>query len=869
MTNSFQSTAFQPQASTVDTFVAPPQYEPISDIENLSKILSEINPNIQKFIGSKLENAADKERQLAAFNAQQAYNKQKNNKVFQNEYKSKIKSIRQTLGDDVADSVTTNSIIYKNAYEDAWSKLVGSGLSTNLDNAYDKDQINGKPIYSYPWESVEVQTWLQNTLSKDAALLESVEYNNFQDNFLPQQDKAIKSLYKTHQKDRSAYRIDNHVSNAAPIIVDAFHNFENSKFSLPISGEEFVDEEKLLTSDVLIQSYEQNTNTLGLSSTEMTRVNKAREDAVVDLARRRSIKLIEEGNSDEVTSELETILQFANRIPTGRDGQNRLASTPGFTEKISKLRIELRKYDKNYRELQQLISDDKTDTDLMQLIGSFPEIRTQENIDAWNEKKNEFLRQNPTFEKDLNTITQAYGRSALDASNDLFVQTMTGELGGTKRAMALKWQQWFNGTPQTDPFAKVLKQGLNAVDDYFQGSSRDIDDYISEGQKLINGYIKRDKNSGFYVDGTDGVRVDVNFWWRNKIIDLYRKKRKELGRRPERDDIEQEFRDLIPDIEPYVRKQLKENNLEGYINAGLKDPEDEKPKPVDGIPFGSVDLNAGEKIDVKQDSLMKAITKINNSKTKQNKSKLPTNIPKTPREQFLQDQKVDPSFISETDEQTAKDIIEKEDADDKQTKIQVRKGDTLYSLSQLYDTTVEKIKELNNKVTDNIDIGEELIMPTITRLVNTVGDAVIPEDQTKPVKRSVLDEIDVTKPFSYDSLYRLAMEVGFPPEDARIMAAIALAESKGDAQIDTVASGTDPNKENEFSLGLWQINVIKEFQAERFPLFNIKSPQELYNPLTNAKAAFILYSRRKPEERFDDWSTYLDGSYKKFLPKAK
>ena len=207
-----------------------------------------------------------------------------------------------------------------------------------------------------------------------------------------------------------------------------------------------------------------------------------------------------------------------------------------------------------------------------------------------------------------------------------------------------------------------------------------------------------------------------------------------------------------------------------------------------------------------------------------------------------------------------------EDTDDEPIKVQVRKGDTLFGLSQLYNTTVEKIKELNNKVTDNIDIGEELIMPTITRLVNTVGDAVVPKEDLK--NRSVLEEIDVTKPFSYDSLYRLAMEVGFPPEDARIMAAIALAESKGDAQIDTVASGTDPNKENEFSLGLWQINVIKEFQAERFPLFNIKSPQELYNPLTNAKAAFILYSRRKPKERFDDWSTYTDGTYKDFLPKT-
>ena len=63
---------------------------------------------------------------------------------------------------------------------------------------------------------------------------------------------------------------------------------------------------------------------------------------------------------------------------------------------------------------------------------------------------------------------------------------------------------------------------------------------------------------------------------------------------------------------------------------------------------------------------------------------------------------------------------------------------------------------------------------------------------------SVLDEIDITQPFTFNSLYRLALEVGFPPEDARIAAAIALAESTGRAAIDTVQSGLDPNKENEF-----------------------------------------------------------------------
>ena len=148
--------------------------------------------------------------------------------------------------------------------------------------------------------------------------------------------------------------------------------------------------------------------------------------------------------------------------------------------------------------------------------------------------------------------------------------------------------------------------------------------------------------------------------------------------------------------------------------------------------------------------------------------------------------------------------------------------------------------------------------------INTIGDALVPESDLQ--NPSVLEEIDVTKPFTFNSLERLSQEVGFPPKDAKIAAAIALAESDGNAQIDTVKSGLDPNKEKEFSLGLWQINVMKEYQKERFPLFNIKQESELYNPLTNAKAAKILYDRAGGS--FEDWSTYTSGKYKDYLPKT-
>jgi murein DD-endopeptidase MepM/ murein hydrolase activator NlpD len=848
MTSSYQSTSFQSSAGPVDTFVRQSTVPLIEEdgFSQLTKALSAVNPILDMYMDRHIKKVQDQ----AAVNAYDQYNEEVDDTAFQTEYKNQIKSIRKTLGNDAADSVTTNSFVYKNAYESSMSQLVGSGISTNLDNAYNNDLIDGKPIYSYAWESSEVQNWLQESMSKEVTLLEKIGYKNFEKNFIPQQDKAIRSLYKTFKKDRSEYRIDNHVANAAPIIYEAFHNYEDSNFNLPITGAAVVDEEKIIISDTLIKSFEMNTNTLGLSSAQMKSVNVAREEAVIDLARTRGMNLIKEGATDELTTELENVLEFANRIPTGRDGQIKLGDTSSFKKKAYALTKELNNYDKDIRIRNKLLEENAVDNQLTGLIGSFPEDESVEKIEAWQEKKNLFLREYPEYAKELNTVTKAYGTSDIDAANDLFVQTMTGELGGTKTAMALQWNKWFNGTPQTEPFSKLLKEGINAVDDFFQGSSRDIDDFISDGQTLINGYIKKDEKSGFYINGTDAVRVDVNYWWRNKIIDLYKTKRKELGRKPEREEIEPEFRTLIDTIKLKVQTELTKSNLADFINSGLLPESNVNLDP----PTPSVTTPPSTD---KKDPLVKAIENI----------KLPSNIPKSPRDQFLQDQKQnipagDASFASPI---TQADIDREKVLDQEEARSYlVQAGDTLTSIAESVGTTVSNIMEANNITNaDVITAGQELIMP----IVNTIGDAVVPESDL--TNRSVLEEIDITQPFTYDSLYRLALEVGFLPEDAQIMAAIALAESGGVAGIDTVQSGLDPNKENEFSLGLWQIDMQDTpgymVGTERRPKFKIKSNEELYNPLTNAKAAKIVFE----EQGFKAWTQYKNNEYKKFLPKPK
>lgn len=94
---------------------------------------------------------------------------------------------------------------------------------------------------------------------------------------------------------------------------------------------------------------------------------------------------------------------------------------------------------------------------------------------------------------------------------------------------------------------------------------------------------------------------------------------------------------------------------------------------------------------------------------------------------------------------------------------------------------------------------------------------------------------------------------GFQGADLVTAVAIALAESSGDPQ----ASG-----DNGTSYGLWQIHFTVHPE-----LLNGADPATLFDPQTNANAAYALYSRRG--NTFNDWSTYTVADKNGVLPYTK
>ncbi|MEW2498366.1 transglycosylase SLT domain-containing protein [Streptomyces nodosus] len=106
------------------------------------------------------------------------------------------------------------------------------------------------------------------------------------------------------------------------------------------------------------------------------------------------------------------------------------------------------------------------------------------------------------------------------------------------------------------------------------------------------------------------------------------------------------------------------------------------------------------------------------------------------------------------------------------------------------------------------------------------------------------------------SLMDILKKAGFKGEGLKMAYAIAMAESSGNARAHNGNAGTGDN-----SYGLFQINMLGGMGPERRKRYGLKSNDDLFDPLTNAKIAYAMSNGGKS---WGPWSTYGNGMYKKY-----
>lgn len=114
--------------------------------------------------------------------------------------------------------------------------------------------------------------------------------------------------------------------------------------------------------------------------------------------------------------------------------------------------------------------------------------------------------------------------------------------------------------------------------------------------------------------------------------------------------------------------------------------------------------------------------------------------------------------------------------------------------------------------------------------------------------------------YGVKELIALAKSAGFSDEESIKMSALAMAESGG-----IPTKRYNPKGSTEDSYGLWQINMDPEYRDYRLGIFGISSVEELYDPVTNVKAAKIIYDL----QGYDAWTTYGGKRYNDNLKDAR
>lgn len=109
--------------------------------------------------------------------------------------------------------------------------------------------------------------------------------------------------------------------------------------------------------------------------------------------------------------------------------------------------------------------------------------------------------------------------------------------------------------------------------------------------------------------------------------------------------------------------------------------------------------------------------------------------------------------------------------------------------------------------------------------------------------------------YTEEQITSLLRQAGFPESAIPTMVRIAQLESNNDSN----AFNDNPNT-GDLSYGLFQINMLGKMGPERRKWFGIKSNEELLDPLTNAKAAYKLWSSKEKSkgenQGFTHWTTY-------------
>ena len=732
MTNSFQSTAFRGSARPVDTFVAPPSVQPKTGIQSLAETLAAVNPNLQKFIGAKLEETVEQEKQKGLKIAIDQV-------LADGDLTSTVNKVRKKDGDDSARQLVGGSIFADRAYRTGISSLYSSQFNSVLQNDYYKHKVDSvdsqgnviqKSLREYSPNSPEFRSWLDNITKiqsdKIFDLGGEVDTTEFTTNIT----NAIVKINEIATENHNEFKVER-IKNLS---VDYLNK----------AAEDWLDGNRE-ESKIHITKFINETRKLGLTGSDATDIYNGLVDNIANI-----------GQYYVTTSDVETlddiddlIYGLGESIPYGNNNGN-LTQHPLWKEKIEPVLESLE--DESFEELTQGPKIDKFKRTIklenkLKEINLLP-INTSEERAIYKQEITK-LKNNREF-SDLNEVFKS--------NNYPYIENFTAEILNIRTNMKLRAYE-DNENPLTDlgliknkivdlgitdnGILTDLEQAVGIASDYksiyqifdnkVQPLLDDIDAFYRSRAKSNNTFNKVNLGGGvsFNLGGLDNdsyiekynneQEIDNNFeaWIKENYYQI--KDGEKVGGPSEAD-----IKKWLTDERERVEKEV----------FGFKTESQQK---IDEISNRSVNQRRGFGFGNEDDDFRESVPQLE--------------TPALGNKKF----EVEPGAFSEGGVPT----------------VDVSSGDTLSGFANDLDTSVEAIKKANGMTSDAIQIGDVLVIPEGITDPNKV-------DAPKFDMNTLITSKDhpfnpVREKHNFQVIYNIAKEIGIKyPE---LVAAQAMEET--------------------------------------------------------------------------------------------
>ena len=858
MSSSFQSTAYQSFASPVDTFVEPVKVLPKTNMMALAETLKVVNPVLEKFIESKIE---DKRAEIS----EEAFN-----------------DALDSSGEDWADAskyLKSNNIfggnrLYNKVFKRTKATILGGGLESKFKTEYNSAEVDGVPLSQFSLESKEFQDWLNETRTDVLNSLGDVDSDTFNKKFFPYLINATTKITDIHEDRHEEFQVEKLNIDAASLAKNVINFQTAGPDSDDVSKNQFL----LLTAS--INQFENDINKLGLSSANRSKINKTILDSLSAEAKRIGF---DTGDVDLALS----IFKSADQFPFGPSGKLTLLDHPDYVEIENKLREDVEDYtdksDRRDRADAKRQKEEAIELGMLNVAALYTAGKGGEAVALLEELQNA----NPLIATKL-----ASNAAVLDGdTNEKYAQIIFNINEGNYETLSdarIAAMAWYldEGTVKDNLNTTRLNSLMTLAGSVDKGVLTPLNSYFTT-------YEGRSKN---LLTGDDAIRM-FTLIGKEEQLNLVKVNLEEF---------KQEFREwrLTNQNAGTAQINAEYERLAGIYDAklltklkGQLDPSseqvdnntqfiEENQSGLEGVSteviekeketsdfFGNTSLPSVESRIIEELTSMGGITKENRDTLLQTviaekeKMNFTNVVGKSEADRiirFLQTGEYgygkggprvyEPMklLVDDFEASVFSDVSEEESP----TTVEVQQGDTLSELADQFGSSVQAIMEANNLTNPNmINIGQELIMPIVER----INMKELKNNQIKALN-VILKDTDKTKIIGQPKIEDMLLAVGFEPEIAKIMSAVAMAESAGNPMIDTVKSGLDPQKKKEFSIGLLQLNM-KDDKDRLLDVFDIQSEEELYDPIINVIAAKRLYD----EQGLKAWGAYKDGSYKQFL----